>query len=675
MKTKTNLLFGVHMHQPVDNFGKAVDEAVKKCYEPFFKTLKKYPSLNITVHSSGWLLEYICNNHKKLFKIIKEMAQKGVIEFFTGGFYEPVLPSIPSKDRIAQIEKLNKLIYKEFSQRPKGAWLSERVWDDSLVNDFFKTGIEYVMVDDYHLITCGFDKSELDGYFYTEYNAKKLALFPINKDLRYALPFKNIKDAFTDIKEYKTAIIFDDLEKFGLWPKTYEWVYEKGWLDKFFKELTNDEEVKTVHFDDYYRLNKPISLSYLQNVSYFEMGEWSLKAKNALKLEQIRDEIGKRFPNSIDKFVKGGTWKNFFIKYEESNRLHKRMLEVSNTNIKSKKFLENLYKLQTNDVFWHGVFGGIYLPNLRDNAYRYLSICEDIKYKDKEGIFDSDNDMNGYDEIKCVKKNYIAIFDSHYAGQLSEFLLRDKKFNFQNVLTRREELYHKEIKNILKNDKDGFIDEKRNEIETIHNLNIKINDEIVDYLHYDWYVKNSFVDHISNESFTLENFKKCSFWEYGDFANQPFEYTIKDNIIIFKRKGGIYFDKKYNSVLQKKYKIKDDGFDFVLDFKSEDNKAYKYALEFNLHFAELKNVYFEKIKIIEEFEKDNIKEFSLFDTFTSKKLTFTFDNCFKVLSTPLYTVSKSEKGYDKMIQGVSFAFVFDFSKEFQICGKLRLEDV
>jgi hypothetical protein len=46
------------------------------------------------------------------------------------------------------------------------------------------------MVDDYHLITSGFDKNELDGYFYSEFNAKKVGLFPINKDLRYALPFK-----------------------------------------------------------------------------------------------------------------------------------------------------------------------------------------------------------------------------------------------------------------------------------------------------------------------------------------------------------------------------------------------------------------------------------------------------------------------------------------------------
>jgi hypothetical protein len=350
------------------------------------------------------------------------------------------------------------------------------------------------------------------------------------------------------------------------------------------------------------------------------------------------------------------------------------MVEVSKNAIKDKKYLDALYRLQTNDVFWHGVFGGIYLPNLRDNAYRYLSVCEDIRYKDKEKILVYDNDLNGYDEIKCVKKDFVAIFDSHYGGQMSELLLRDKKFNFQNVITRREEAYHKEVKELAKEDKTKK-DKKSDEIESIHNLSVEVSDEVVDALHYDWYIKNSFIDHISNESYTLENFKKCSFWEYGDFANQPFEYEVKDEKLIFKREGGIYFDKKYNSSLSKAYKIRDDGFDFSINFKSESKESYVYALEFNLHFAELENVKFEDICLVSEFEKEDLKEFYLQDSYTSKKLIFTLDKPFKLLSTPLCTVSKSEKGYDLMVQGVSFAFVFGFSEKLQINGRLRLENV
>jgi len=50
------------------------------------------------------------------------------------------------------------------------------------------------------------------------------------------------------------------------------------------------------------------------------------------------------------------------------------------------KSLESLYKLQTNDVFWHGVFGGLYLPNLRDNAYRFLLELENWKNQKPQKI-------------------------------------------------------------------------------------------------------------------------------------------------------------------------------------------------------------------------------------------------------------------------------------------------
>ena len=66
------------------------------------------------------------------------------------------------------------------------------------------------------------------------------------------------------------------------------------------------------------------------------------------------------------KFLKGGIWKNFFVKYEESNRIHKRTLELSKAreSVNKPDFDTALYKAQTNDALWHGVFGGLYLPNL-----------------------------------------------------------------------------------------------------------------------------------------------------------------------------------------------------------------------------------------------------------------------------------------------------------------------
>ena len=287
----TSLLFGIHCHQPVDNFDWVLDEAIEKSYKPFFKVLKEFPKFKCSVHYSGWLLEYIETHDEELFSLMKSLSNQ--LEFFTGGYYEPVLSAISSQDRIGQIQKLNSYIKKHFNQQPKGLWLTERVWDNSIIKDLKECGIEYVVVDDYHLLTSGIKTENLNGYFLTEDGGETIALFPINKALRYAIPFyslektENILESFSNISGKNGAIIFDDGEKFGIWPKTYESVYEKEWLRDFFKQTLENKNIIVDTFEEFYLNNPPIGLSYLPTVSYYEMGEWSLTSQDTLTLEHL----------------------------------------------------------------------------------------------------------------------------------------------------------------------------------------------------------------------------------------------------------------------------------------------------------------------------------------------------------------------------------------------------
>src|SRR5438105_9857705 len=70
--------------------------------------------------------------------------------------------------------------------------------------------------------------------------------------------------------------------------------------------------------------------------------------------------------------------RNFLAKYPESNGLQKRMLIVSeelarrsilDASAEVRQAQQNLWRAQGNDVDWHGVFGGIYFPHLRADAY------------------------------------------------------------------------------------------------------------------------------------------------------------------------------------------------------------------------------------------------------------------------------------------------------------------
>lgn len=680
MSKKTTLLFGIHMHQPVDNFDWVIEHAVKVCYGPFFEVMSQYPEFRFSVHCSGWLMEQIQESYPKLYKQIMSLAKKGSIEFFSAGYYEPILSVIPSIDRYSQINMLNESISSSFKQIPKGLWLTERVWESSLIPDLHRAGIKYTVMDDYHFQCAGFNEDVLDGYYMSEEGGENIALFPISKKLRYALPFLNVETAIDTIKSFKrlddsAAIIFDDAEKFGMWPGTHTWVYEQGWLQKFVQAVIADEDIETMHYGEYYEKSCTRGIAYLPNVSYYEMGEWSLRADDALKLETFKREMGdQRYEKEGVKFLKGGIWKNFFVKYEESNRIHKRMLELSKagTELNNLEFNTSLYKLQTNDALWHGVFGGLYLPNLRDTTYFYLISCENLRYAKTSVVVRDHNELDGHAKIKAVTPSYIFRFDAAHGGQLVEFDNRKACFNWQNTLTRRKEAYHQRI-----------LDDKppteapvcEDGIDTIHKAATQIDDTLKDAIIYDWHLKNSFIDHISDESFCAENFRHCNFHEYGDFSNQPFKVNSSEKKISFSREGGLFFPEKVQAHLEKSYFPKSRGFDFEISISTEEKRNLNYVLEHNFHFCDYVSITINSELMGEsgKFEKSDTLE--IYDSHLKQTIIIRLDTVCDIYYFPLKTLSQSESGFDLSIQGISFAMVIPFSTKLFLKGSLEVIDV
>jgi hypothetical protein len=653
----TRLLFGLHMHQPVENLDEAVERAVERCYAPLFSTLARYPEFKFSLHCSGWLLEKIKKDAPELFAHLKKLSDAGAIEWFGAGYYEPILASIPSEDRREQILRLSETLEREFGHRPRGLWLTERVWENGLIADLHAAGIDYAVVDDYHLIAAGFDPEETEGYFFTEEGGRRLALFPISKALRYALPFHEVAQSIETVAQRRMAVIFDDAEKFGLWPETYEWVYTQGWLEAFIEGVLADERIETAHYADALH-ERPAGLAYLPNVSYYEMGEWSLRAKDALELEKLRQRFDEEyFERTGIKFIRGGIWKNFFVKYEESNRLHKRMLQMSR---RLQGDREDLYRLQCNDVYWHGVFGGLYLPNLRDNAYRYLARCES-RLSPEMSVEDSD--LDGYLETRVHSGDFLYRFYERSGGQLIELLDLDREFNFQNSLTRRREAYHEAILH-----PPAATPAEDEGIRTIHTLPHRADERILHELHFDWYTKNSLIDHISDEHFDRESFRRCSFREYGDFADQPFE-TLSP--LHFRRQGGLYADRGYAALLEKRYSVEGATLHFAIDLVSEAPGIYRYALEFNLHFAHYESLRIQGRPLGEGLEI-LASEFTLEDPFTGRTLTLRFDREMEGYFVPLRTVSQDEAGYSLTTQALSFALVTPFESTLALKGSLCL---
>lgn len=675
------LLFGIHCHQPVENFYSVVDEAIAKCYKPFLEVTTQYSRFNYNVHFSGWLLDYIRQHHNDVFILLKKLADTNQIEFFSGGFYEPVLSAISSRDRKDQIRKMNEYIYNNFGQKPQGLWLTERVWDPSIIPDIVQCGINYITVDDYHFLSVGYNKKDLFSYYTTEQDGFSLNVFPIDKHLRYIVPFREAAEIISYLKSLKDygdglAVIFDDGEKFGVWPGTHDWVYNKGWLSRFLESLLSEEDIETAHFKDIISSYKPGGISYLPITSYMEMGEWSLFADSY----ELFDECMNHLKNEglLEKYqyiIKGGIWKNFLSKYSESNHIHKRILDLSkrieqlNEDDPAK---DALMKAECNDVFWHGIFGGLYLPNLRNNAYRFI-IEADKLYGERTNIMYPlidiyDINYDGYNEAILKSEDLTAIFTSKFNGQLIELDILQENFNLQNTLTRRKEGYHKHILEARDNNS------KKDGITTIHEMSLDVSNEAKENIIYDWYIRNSFVDHFT-EDFNLYDFSHMKFNELGDFTNREAKLIADERAVSFERSGGIFTNNhKYKSMMKKNFLLEKNVLSAYIDIITEYHTDLVYTLEFNFHFYHICNSTINDISTKDSTQLTG-RIFKITDGVLNKCICLEFDRDVSLHWYFVKTVSQSEKGVDLTDQCLCLLFPFTFNKKFNGNIKIYIENL
>jgi alpha-amylase/alpha-mannosidase (GH57 family) len=129
---KLNLVLLIHAHQPVGNFDEVMEYTYVRSYLPFVDCLSRHPHVRMGLHYSGSLLEWLAAHHPEYLAQIAALAARGQVEVVGGGFYEPILITIPPEDQIEQIRRLSDFIAEHFGKRPGGAWLAERVWEPQL---------------------------------------------------------------------------------------------------------------------------------------------------------------------------------------------------------------------------------------------------------------------------------------------------------------------------------------------------------------------------------------------------------------------------------------------------------------------------------------------------------------------------------------------------------------
>src|SRR5262249_25570318 len=226
---KFHLSLVIHAHQPVGNFEDVLERCYQQGYLPFVRLLEKHRAIRVALHYSGPLLTWMEEHHPEYFELLRSLVKRKQVEMVGGGFYEPILSVIPPEDQRDQVERLAAYIEKHFGERPSGAWLAERVWEPQLASALAAAQVRYRLVGDFHFLAAGFEPGDLYGVYLAEDRGKTVRLFAGQKALRYLVPWEKIDNSIQYLKEAAAthpegiAVFGDDMEKFGVWPGTYEY--------------------------------------------------------------------------------------------------------------------------------------------------------------------------------------------------------------------------------------------------------------------------------------------------------------------------------------------------------------------------------------------------------------------------------------------------------------------
>jgi alpha-amylase len=622
--------------------------------------LSRHPQIKWNIHASGMLWKYLKENHKDYIKQVKDLVSNGRLEVLSGGYYEPIISQIPDRDKSGQIKKLTDFLKNEFKcDRVDGIWLAERVWEPGMAKIICENGIKFTILDDAHFAAIGIDVEKLNGYYTAEEQGFKLHIFPISQKMRYFIPFKNVEDTIEYFKHLvkknpnsDTVITMaDDGEKFGMWPSTYKHVYEDGWLERFLTALEQNQDiVETVNFSEILRTTSSSGRVYLPCSSYFEMAEWALPADEQQTFENVLGKYGG--DNEAKRFLRGGFWRNFLTKYEESNNMHKKMIYVSgkigelskNEKTFSQDALDNLYAGQCNCAYWHGVFGGLYLPHLRNAVYNSLLKAENI-YNESllkgEKWKSIDFDCDSADEFLYESKSQNIYVSPDKGGSIFEWDIFKINHNLLNVLTRRYECYHKKIKDNVNNA--SLVTDKSSEVQTIHSGAIRIKESGIDkFLVYDGYRRVSLADHFFDKNIKCSDCMLNVYEEKGDFIGGKYDAELKGIELVLKRLGKVY---EQNVLISKTISPIGDGYkvSYEITNKSRAKIELCFAPEQIFAFSSKKDEDMGDLKGVEIWRReDEYFKIAAEVKFLQKTDLFIY---------PIETVSNSDNGYEKTYQG------------------------
>ncbi len=644
-ETKIKLLLGFHTHIPSQIASKNSENGNAKNYFDFIKNILEllHNSSNIKAafHISGTSISLLDKKLDGFSNNIRTLLDRNQIELLGGGIYEPVFSFIPKEDRQTQLMLMGRLLNHTFGYTPNGAWITELSWDPSFAIDFSKSRIHFTCLPKEYFIQSGINENDLSGYFVTEEEGRKVAVFPIlfelNKLMQNLTPESAVENITKTIKETNSSS-----PSASIFYKSNSPTKEDiNWINKFFILINESGVFETVLFSDYFHNYKPKGRIYLPAAQYHSSNN-------------------------------GTYWKHSILNNYEINLLHKKMLRVSK-KINSAKEGKSRFKVikemitqahdlllkgQCNDAYLCSDWSGIQIPQQRHNAYKNLIKAENlIDSASKQGskwiqAYEIDYDCDGHDEIIVETETQNIYISPGFGGTVLEHDYRPKNTNITNVLSRKKEWHY-----TAENGKTVF----------------------------DYYQKLNLIDHFLDKGISLEQCISNNLPHLTKEVIKPYGIEkIKAKEEICKITLNSLFalenhNDKPSVQLEKQISVRSGDssvfYEYKLTNKSSKPAQFIFGIEFNFNITpSLENDCFvytdgdknKKFNLPSPASAETIKDLkqiSIFNKSEGLDLSLSFDKQCTLFRYPVETVQKLTNTEEKIYQGTTFLATWEINIE------------
>jgi alpha-amylase len=305
-------------------------------------------------------------------------------------------------------------------------------------------------------------------------------------------------------------------------------------VDRFFEALeANADWLSTVTPSQWLAKEPPIGRVYVPTSSYAEMGEWSLPPDETVVFTGLLHDAQAR-KDPAARWLRGGFWRNFQVKYREINDLHKQMLRTSAKVAAMPEgpakvvALDHLHRGQSNDCYWHGLFGGIYISHMRLATHEHLIAAEDaadVALGTVQAFEQLDLDMDGLLEVRLAERGQVVTIKPSEGGGIGAWDIRAARHALASVLRRRPEAYHETLR--AHDARDGSEHAEATPaadgaVASIHDIVMVKEEGLSSLLHYDTHERRTGLVRFLEPAVTPEAITTATERELADFRDAGF---------------------------------------------------------------------------------------------------------------------------------------------------------